>query len=172
VLERAAVDGRTAVATLEQRVAADASAIAVAAPLAAGTALQIVDGDLGGGTRLEPVAGRTLEKRVGYAAPPGASHAARAEARRLTGYEEHVTSAAIYVRGDDVKALGGLSAAIETPRSRGRGVVLAGAAVFVTLVGALVLAVRRLRHAAELETADAVLAAELDALTAPRVERG
>jgi len=173
VLDRAGVvDGRVVTTTLHQPIPSDhARGGPLGAPVAVGSALQIIDGDLGAGTRLELDAGRVLEKRVGYMAPPGASHAAREEARRLTGYEGRLSGAAIYVRGDDVKTLGGLVATLETPRARGRGGVVGLAFVFGAIVLALVAAVRRLRHDASVERADAVLAAELDAL-GPMVGRG
>lgn len=165
-LDRAGMsDGRTVTATLRQSVARErAGLVHLAAPVAVGSALQIVDADLGGGTRLELGAGRRLEKRVGFMAPPGASHAAREEARRLTGYEDHLSGAAIYVRGDDVKAMGGLDATLETPGARGRGGVIGIAVAFGAIVLALLAAVRKLRHSASVERSDAILAAELDAL--------
>ncbi|HSO33844.1 MAG TPA: hypothetical protein VLT33_15030 [Labilithrix sp.] len=165
-LDRAGLtDGRVVTATLRQHLPRDRGGVVhLGAPVAVGSALQIIDADLGAGTRLELGAGRVLEKRVGYMAPPGASHAARAEARRLTGYEDHLSGAAIYVRGDDAKALGGLDATLETPGARGRGGVIGIGVAFGAIVLALFAAVRRLRHAASVERSDAILAAELDAL--------
>lgn len=163
VVDRAGLDERTVRAVIHQRGRLEGT-MRLVAPVGAGTALQIVDGDLGGGTRLEVETGRLLEHGVGHVAPPGTSHAAREEARRLTGYEARVTGAPLYVRGDDVVAANGFTATIVTAHARGhRGWVTLGA-IFVLLVGALLFAMRKLRHAASLERADAILAADVDAL--------
>ncbi|MDB4938580.1 MAG: hypothetical protein JWP87_5552 [Labilithrix sp.] len=163
LVDRAGKDDRTIAAVVHQR-AAHTGAITLGAPVAAGSALQIIDGDLGAGTRYEIETGALFERGVGHVAPPGTSHAARAEARRLTGYDARVTGAAMYVRGEDVRVANGLTASVVTARARGhRGVVAVGV-VFVALVLALFAAVRRLRHAAGVERADALLAAEVDAL--------
>ena len=166
VLDRTGLtDGRVIAATLHQRLPRDqVRDVRLAAPVVASSALQIVDADLGGGTRLELDPSRVLEKRVGFMAPPGVSPAAREEARRLTGYAEHLSGAAIYVRGDDVKALGGLVATLESPRARARGGEIGIAVAFGLLLVGLAVTVRRLRHAAGAERADAILAAEVDAL--------
>jgi hypothetical protein len=163
VVDRAAGAGRTMTAVVRHRTSLDGTQV-YGAPVASGSALQIVDGDLGAGTRFEVDTGRILEKGVGHMAPPGTSHAAREEARRLTGYTARVTGAAVYVRGDDVRAQGGLTAAVITPRARGHRGTIAMGAIFADIVLALVLAVRKLRHAAGVERADAILASELDAL--------
>ncbi len=162
VVDRAAGPGRTMSAVVHHRTSLDGSQ-PYGAPVAAGSALQIIDGDLGAGTRFEIETGRILEKGVGHVAPPGTSHAAREEARRLTGYTARVTGAAVYVRGDDVRSQGRLVAAV-TPRARGHRGTVAIAVVFGAIVLALFAAVRKLRHAAGVERADALLASELDAL--------
>jgi hypothetical protein len=168
LVDRTGTDGRLVSITLHQRVAHDGSlGVHVGAPVAAGSALQIIDGDLGAGARLAIDAGRVLERRVGYVAPPGVSHAAREEARRLTGYGGGVSGSAIYVRGDDVKTMSGLIATVETPHARKQRGAIGIALAFAALVIALFVAVRRLRHAASVERADAILAAEVDALGAP-----
>lgn len=174
LVDRAALDGRTVTAIVDQPIRLDGDAVMrIGAPVAAGTALQIVNGDLGSGTRLEPETGGSFERRVGYVAPPGISHAAREEARRLTGYDAQVTGAALYVRGDDVKAANGLTGTIITARARARHTTTAIALLFVALVVALLAAVRKLRNAASVERADALLAAEVDALdTSPHRRRG
>lgn len=163
IVDRGAGSGRTMNAVVRHRTSLDGGQH-YGPPVAAGSALQIVDGDLGAGTRFEVDTGRILEKGVGHMAPPGTSHAAREEARRLTGYDARVTGAAVYVRGDDVRAQGGLMATVITPRARGHRGAIAIGAVFGALVLALVLAVRKLRHTAGVERADAILASELDAL--------
>lgn len=166
VLDRAGLtESRVIAATVHQRLPRDhVRDVHLAAPVAGSSALQIIDADLGGGTRFELDPSRVLERRVGFMAPPGASPAAREEARRLTGYSEHLSGAAIYVRGDDVKALGGVVATLESPRARARGGEIGVAVAFGLLLVGLVAAVRKLRHAAGVERADAILAAEVDAL--------
>ena len=170
LVDRAALDGRTVRAAVQQRdsIGADAH-VRLGAPVAAGTALQIIDGDLGTGTRFEIDPAGGLERRVGHVATPNVGHAAREEARRLTGYDSRLTGAALYVRGDDMKAANGVTATIVTPRGRGRHGALAIALAFAALVGGLFIAVRQLRHKADVERADALLAAELDALENDRV---
>jgi hypothetical protein len=157
-VERAALDGRIVAAKLRQNLTANA--ILLGAPVLAGSALQIIDGEVGAGLRLH-VAPGVLETFVGYVAPPRVGHPAREEARRLTGYEVRLGGAPIFVRGDDL-AGGPLAARLEPVRSG--GTVAAVAVVFVLLVGALAVALRRLHRAASLERADALLAAEVDAL--------
>jgi hypothetical protein len=167
VVERTAADGRTVRGIVHQRLTGEGREIAhLGAPVAAGSALQIVDADLGAGTRLEIETGRVLERHVGFIAPPGIGHAAREEARRLTGYEARVNGAALYVRGDDVRATNGLHAGVVTPAARAHSGTIALAIVFAAIVAALFAAVRRLRGAASVERADALLAAEVDALDA------
>jgi hypothetical protein len=162
VVARDGADGRVVRAVVRQR--ASGGLAPLGAPLAAGSALQIVDADLGGGTRLEVEAVGALERRVGFVAPRAASAAAQKDARRLTGYTAHVTGAAVYVRGDDARAAGGLRARVVTPEARAQGGALAVGALFAALVAVLVVAARRLAMKASEERADAVLAAELDAL--------
>ncbi len=163
VVDRSAGPGRTMSAVVRHCTSLDGSQ-RYGAPVAAGSALQIIDGDLGSGTRFEVETGRILEQGVGHVAPPGTSHAAREEARRLTGYTARVTGAAVYVRGDDVRVQGGLAATVVTARARGHRGTLAIGVVFGAIVLALLGAVRKLRNAAAVERADALLASELDAL--------
>jgi hypothetical protein len=165
VVDRSGLDDRTVRVVVHQRGVRGGS-VRVGAPVAAGSALQIIDGDLGADTRLEVATGRVLERGVGHVAPPGTSHAARDEARRLTGYEPRVTGAPIFVRGDDVVLAGGFSGTVVTAKARGHTSAVALAALFVASVAALVFAMRKLRHAASVERADALLAAEVDALDA------
>ena len=167
IVDRAGLDGRTVRAVVHQRARHDGT-VPLGAPVAAGHAFQIIDGDLGGGTRLEVQTGPFLERGVGHVAPPGTSHAAREEARRLTGYDARVTGAPLYVRGDDVRAANGFAATVVTAKARGRGGFFAIAGIFAAFVGALLFAMRRLRHAATVERADALLAADLDALDTAR----
>ncbi len=125
-------------------------------PLADGAAIQIVEADLGGGARLEIDRDRALERRVG--------HAARDEACRLTSYEPQPSDTALYLRGADVRAARGLHGSVVTIGERTARMSAIVAIVFGAIVGALVLAWRRIRRAAAAERADAVLAHEIDAL--------
>lgn len=165
VVDRTAADGRTVRGVVHQRLAGDGRKVArLGSPVAAGSSLQIVDTDLGAGVRFEVETANVLERHVGFVAPPGIGHAAREEARRLTGYEARVNGAALYVRGDDVHGANGLRASVVTPAARAHGGTIAIAVAFVAIVAALFAAVRKLRHAASVERADALLAAEVDAL--------
>lgn len=165
LVDRTGVDDRLVTAVVHQYVAREgARGFRIGAPIAAGSALQIIDADLSAAARLDVDPGRVLERRVGYVAPSGVSHAARAEARRLTGYDGGVRGSAIYVRGDDVTSASGLSAAIVTSQERSKSGTIGLLVVFGAIVLALFAAVKRLRHAASVERADAILAAELDAL--------
>lgn len=131
------------------------------APVVAGSAVQIIETSFGE-RRLDPATTPALERHVGYVAPRAISHAAREEARRLTGVHAKVSTSPIYVRGDDVRALGGVTANIVDPQTRARsGAAFAGIA-FASVVGALVLAARKLRSDATVEQADALLASEID----------
>jgi len=145
--------------------------IVLAAPVARGTAAQIVDGDLGAGARFEidgkgGAARGGLERHVGFTAPSGIEHGAREEARRLTGYSQRVTGAPIYVRGDDVRAMGSLRASVVTGAARKRGGAMAMGFAFAALVTGLVVAMKKLRDRASVERADALLAAEVDSAAA------
>ncbi len=167
LIDRASLDGRQVSAVVHQRIGRpDAPRFHVGAPIAAGSAVQIIDGDLGSSTRLAIDTGRIFERRVGYLSAAGVGQGPREDAQRLTGYVQRVNGAAIYLRGDDVKAMSGLSASLEGPRARGHQVAVATALVFGGLVVVMVVALRRVRHAASVERADALLAAEVDALDA------
>lgn len=158
-----ALEGRSVRATLRQPLAKAASTgIPLGAPFAAGTAAQIVDGDLGKGARLEVTGARGIEKHVGFTGPAEIGHAARDEARRLTGYEPRLTGAPLYVRGEDIAARGVLKADVTSASEReSRGGIAVGAG-FVVVVGALILAMKKLGSRASVERADALLAAEIE----------
>jgi hypothetical protein len=155
------IDGRTVRTTFIQPVKG-ASTVPLGAPVATGTTTQIIDGVLGPDTRLAVPATPILEKHVGYLATRAISHSARAEARRLTGYTEHLSGSTIYVRGDDVRSMGGLEGAIETQREAAQSGVIGVAALFAAILAALVVAVRRLSLAASVERADAILVSEIE----------
>jgi hypothetical protein len=155
------VDARTVHAVLVQRVPRGPESLLVGAPVAEGAAVQIVDGALGPDTRLDPDPSG-FEKHVGYTTALGIDHAARAEARRATSYEARLSGNAIYVRGDDVRDRGLLHATVTTTQSRARHAFFGIAAAFAAVVVGLLVALRRLRHAASVERADALLAAEID----------
>lgn len=158
-----ALRDRSVLATLRQPVAkTETTDILLGAPIATGTAAQIVDGDLGGGTRLEVTGARGIERHVGYTAPSELGHGAREEARRLTGYTPRVTGAPLYVRGEDVRNQGTLRASVASGAERkSRGSFAVGLG-FIAVVGALIVAMKKLHGRASVERADAVLAAEID----------
>ena len=126
------------------------------APLADGSAIQIVDADLGAGARLEIDRDRLLERRV--------AQAARDEAVRLTGYRPQPSDTALYLRGDDVRAARGLRGSIVTIGERTARMSMIAAGVFAAFVLALVAGLRKVRKRAEEERADAVLAERIESL--------
>ena len=158
-----ALAGRSVQATLRQPLARDATkAIPLGAPVAAGAAAQIVDGDLGAGMRLEVTHAKGIERHVGFTAPIEIGHSAREEARRLTGYASRVTGAPLYVRGEDVRTRGVLTAdLVSASAQRSRGGMAVGVG-FAAAVAALIVAMKRLHARATEERADAVLAADIE----------
>ncbi len=140
----------------------NSSPIVLGAPIAAGPAVQIVETSLGE-TWLELVVTPPFEKHVGYVAPRAIGAAAREEARRLTGVPATLDTRPIYVRGDDAHADRALTATIADPRARTQKSAVGTGIVFAVVVGALVLAARKLRETANVERADALLASEIDA---------
>lgn len=145
-----------------------AEVVPLGVPVAASSAVQIIETSLAGGSsdaRIEPVVDAkagTLEKHVGYVAPRAISHGAREEARRLTETKAKVTTSPIFLRGDDLRAAGGLHGQIVDARARAKGSALSVGVLFAFAVGGLVFAARKLRHSATEEHADAVLAAEIE----------
>jgi hypothetical protein len=136
-------------------------------PLAAGTAVQIVHVDLGGGAWIDIADAPDLVRHIGYVAPAGVSYGAREEARRLTAYEAKINTHPLYLRGSDLTP-SGISGRLTSVQERSRtGYFVTGLAFFVA-VGALVVAARKLRGAAMEERADALLAAEIDRSAAKR----
>ncbi len=154
------VDGRVVRTTLVQRPMPAGDTWVLGAPVAQGTAAQIVEGSIGATSRFELDDVR-FERHVGHQSARAIDHGAREEARRLTGYGDSFRGNAIFVRGDDLTT-GELVAHVVSPRDRARGVGTALVVVFGAIVGALVIALRRLRSAASAERADAILAAEID----------
>jgi hypothetical protein len=141
------------------------------APVAAGGVVQILDPSRAFDPRsatlsIEITSNATaandlLERHVGFVAARGIGHDAREEARRRTDLPLDLVTRPVYVRGDDVAAAGGLSARIGDAPARSRTNAVAVAVAFAAVVGALVLAARRLRDAATVERADAWLAADI-----------
>lgn len=125
-------------------------------PFADGAAIQIVDADLGGGARLEIDRDRALDRRVG--------HAAREEACRLTSYAPQPSDTALYLRGTDVRTARGLHGSVVTIGERTARMSAIAAVVFIAIVGSLFVGWRRVRRAAAVERADAVLAQEIETL--------
>ncbi len=155
-----ALHDRTIAATFVQplKVAADATT-ALGAPIAESAGVQIVETALGD-AQLELTGNPALEKHVGYVAPHAVSDAAREEARRLTSVQPRMNHALAYVRAEDAHR--GLEARIVEPPARRRASAAGIIVLFGALVGALVLAARRLRERATVERADALLASEIE----------
>mgnify|MGYP001555714483 CR=1 FL=1 len=133
------------------------------APVVAGTAVQIIDGPVGNEIRLEAVRGAGLQPHVGFLAAHGINHDAREEARRLTGTPLTVGHTSIYVRGDDLKTSGALEGPLVGTRAKSKGSIAGAALAFLGVVAALVFGARRLKRAATVERADAMLASEIEA---------
>lgn len=135
--------------------------ITFAVPVVRGPALQIIDGIVDGGPRVDVEGGDVLERHIGWVGPRGATKedrfAAQAAARFFV---PGVRGNTIFVRGDDVRALGGLRGTITTPISRSTMIAIGGA--FAAIVLALLYALRKLRHAASVERADAILRLEIE----------
>jgi hypothetical protein len=129
---------------------------ALGVPFADGSAIQIVDADLGGGARIEIDRNRLLERRV--------AQAARDEAVRLTGYRPQPSDTALYLRGDDVHAARGLRGSIVTIGERASRMSIIAAGVFLSIVVGLVLGWRKVKKQAAAERADAVLAERIESL--------
>ena len=153
-IESRAVDGRIIDATFVQPGHVAHGPLGV--PLADGLAVQIVETDMGGGSRLEIDRDRGLDRRV--------AQAARDEAVRLTAFTPQPSDTAVYLRGADVRAVGGLRGSVVTVGERAARMSIAVSVVFAAAIGALVVAWRRLRKSAAAERADAMLAAEIERL--------
>jgi hypothetical protein len=153
------LDGRTAHATFVQHLPSQLDRLDLGAPIAVGNATQIIGGILGTDARLD-LDEKRFERHVGYVTTHGVDQAAREEARRLTGQAHALSGNLIYLRGDDAKDP--LDARIVTSRDRARNGLVIIAAVFGAIVVALLVALKRLRHAATVERADALLAADID----------
>lgn len=153
-VDRSRDEGRTVRATFVQR--GHAAHVALGVPLAEGSAIQILDLDLGAGARIEIDRDRALERRV--------AQAARDEAVRLTAYAPQPSDTAVYLRGDDVKAARGLRGSIVTVGERAARMSMIAAGVFLTIVVGLVLGLRKVKKQAAAERADAVLAEQIESL--------
>jgi len=137
-------------------------------PIVAGSAVQMVDAAVGDELRLESVRGGGLAPHVGFLAASGIGRDAREEARRLTDAPLPVGRTQIFVRGDDLRTGGALEGRLLGTRAKSPASIAGAALAFAFVVVALVGLARRLRRAASIERADAVLAAEIDA-TAPHM---
>lgn len=153
-VDRSNREGRTVTASFVQPHPSPHGTLGV--PFADGSAIQIVDADLGAGARLEIDRDRLLERRV--------AQAARDEAVRLTGYRPQPSDTALYLRGDDVRAARGLRGSIVTIGERTARMSMIAAGVFAGIVLALVAGLRKVRKRAEEERADAVLAERIESL--------
>ncbi|MBX3228347.1 MAG: hypothetical protein KIT84_06825 [Labilithrix sp.] len=160
-VEPLALEGRTIrVSFMQPAALGPGRTVPLGAPIAAGITVQIIDAHAKEDLRLDAMRGGTLEPHVGFLAARGIGHDAREEARRLTNAPPIVSRTAVYVRGADVHAAGGLEGRIGS-RARERGTVIGVALAFVAVVAALVAAAKKLRRAATLERADALLVQEI-----------
>jgi hypothetical protein len=153
-IDRPSEQGRAVTASFVQPQGIAHSPLGV--PFADGSAIQIVDTDLGAGARIEIDRDRLLERRV--------AQAARDEAVRLTGYRPQPSDTALYLRGDDVRAARGLKGSIVTIGERTARMSAIAVGVFGVLVAALVFGWRKVKKQAEEERADAVLAERIESL--------
>ena len=162
-VEPSAVQGRTIhVFFTQSAVLRSDRATTLGAPVVAGTAVQIVDAPVGDEIRLEAVRGGGVEAHVGFLAARGIGHDAREEARRLTDTPLFVGHTSIYVRGNDLETSGALAGPLVGSRAKSKGSIAGTALAFVAAVAALLFGARRLKRAASVERADALLAAEID----------
>jgi hypothetical protein len=157
-VDRSRDDGRTVEATFVQKGHLPHGDLGV--PFADGSAIQILDLDLGAGARIEIDRDRALDRRVGQAA--------RDEAVRLTGYQPQPSDTALYLRGDDVRAAHGIRGSVVTVGERAARMSIIAAGVFVSIVVALVMGWRKVKKQAEAERADAVLAERIESLRESR----
>jgi hypothetical protein len=162
-VEPAGVHARTIHAFFTQKATLRSDrATTLGAPIVAGTAVQIVDATVGDELRLEAIRGGGLEAHVGFLAARGIGHDAREDARRLTDTPLLVGHTSIYVRGDDLRSAGPLEGPLVGTRAKSKGSIVGAAFAFVAAVAALLLGARRLKRAATVERADAMLASEID----------
>lgn len=136
--------------------------VRLAPPLAAGDAVQIVDVEGGGDLRFEPDARTHLARHVGFFAPVDLPPSARDAADRAVGYRRaRATDDPVYLTATSaIAAEGGLRGTLVSAAERLRTGALGAGAVFVALIAALALLLRKLAHAARIEQAERALAAE------------
>jgi hypothetical protein len=146
------------------------SAHPLGVPVVKGSTVQIVDTVSSIDARIE-ITTPGFERNVGFVAPPGVSHGAREEARRLTATRARLTANPIFVRGDDLERTGSLEGRIVDERQRARGSAFGVGLVFAGVVASLVLAARRLKKSAHIEHADAVLASAIEESAAQPARR-
>jgi hypothetical protein len=159
---RESMIGHTVRAELVQPLAREARGpFVLGAPIVAGAAVQIVDGTIDASRHVELEPGGALESHVGHVSARAVSSDAREHARRLTGYEHRWSGHAIYVRGDDLDP-GGIRARIVDQKDVAHRGSIALAAIFAFVIANLVVVMLRLKRAAGVERADALLAAEID----------
>lgn len=168
-VDREALTDRSITATFFQRIGQGPAALG--APVAAGDSVQMID-TASPDSSIELVRSAAVddrfEKHLGWVAPRAVGRAAREEARRLVAIERRTSASPIYVRGQDVRAVGGLQGRLVDAPARSKSTSVAVFGVFALVLGALVLAFRQLGRAAQIERADAVLAAEIDAAAKER----
>ncbi|MEP7121956.1 MAG: hypothetical protein ABJE95_13635 [Byssovorax sp.] len=165
VLPPGALRGRVDV-LLAEPLDRSGNAVRIAAPLASGDAVQIVEVTGADDLRFEPGASLQLERHVGFFAPPELSPTARAACDRAVQYLRLRTiDDPLYVQTTaQITADEGLRGTLSTREDRVRSGAIGAAAIFLGLVVGLMLLQRRLAGSARIEHAEQTLAAEFEKL--------
>jgi hypothetical protein len=142
------------------------SAARIAAPLASGDAVQIVEVTGEDDLRFEPDASTRIDRHVGFFAPTELAPSARDACDRAVGYVRLRTiDDPLYVQvTPQIVDEEGIRGTLSSRSDRGRIGALGAASVFIGLVVGLVLLQRRLTRTARIEHAERTLAAEFERL--------
>jgi hypothetical protein len=168
VLAAGAIRGRVEI-MLAEPLDRNGDAARIAAPLASGDAVQIVEVTGADDLRFEPAASLQLERHVGFFAPLELSPSARDACDKAVHYVRLRTiDDPIYVQSTArIAAEEGLRGTLTTREDRGRSGAIGAAGLFLGLVVGLVLLQRRLARTARIEHAEQTLAAEFERLDHP-----
>lgn len=162
ILDRYGRDLRRAEVVVTQPAPPSGKPARLAAPIAAGPAVQAVIFTGAEGARFDPDASLGVERYIGYAEASDVSPEAREAYDRWLGGGARVGSDPLYVTGGrELSRAGGLSGAITTSRDRAAPATVAIALAFVAVLAGLSTTYRRLSRGAERERAEAILEAEL-----------
>lgn len=142
------------------------SSARIAAPLAAGDAVQIVEVTGEDDLRFEPDASTRLDRHVGFFASAELPPSARDACDRAVGYVRLRTiDDPLYAQANPpIVADEGIRGALSTRADRGRIGAIGAASIFLGLVVGLVLLQRRLTRTARIEHAEQALADEFEKL--------